>query len=137
METTKPDFIHRLLLWATVASLGNFVVVLGHLWLVVRIQPSFPKSAIPELILVNLLPVGGILVLKKGYRRSAAILIAIPLAVGFVIGTYSHFLSSGTDNVFRMAAGELTLPFHLSAVLLVLFEALGLWVGVRTLAYRT
>ena len=137
METTKPDFIHRLLLWATVAALGNFVVVLGHLWLVVRIQPSFPKSAIPGLILVNLLPVGGVLALRKGYRKSAAILIAIPLAVGFVIGTYSHFLSSGTDNVFRMAAGELTLPFQLSAVLLVLFEALGLWVGVRTLTYRT
>jgi hypothetical protein len=137
METTRPDFIHRLLLWATVAALGNLVVVLGHLWLVVRIEPSFPKSAIPWLILVNLLPVGGVLAMKRGYRKSAAILIATPLAVGFVIGTYSHFLSPGTDNIFRMAAGELTLPFQLSAVLLALFEALGLWVGVRTLAYRT
>ena len=64
METTKPDFIHRLLPWATVAALGNFVVVLVHLWLVVRIQPGFPKSAIPGLILVNLLPVCGVLAMK-------------------------------------------------------------------------
>lgn len=137
METTKPDFTHRLLLWATVAALGNFVVVLVHLWLVVRIQPGFPKSAIPGLILVNLLPVGGVLAMKKGYGKTAAILIATPLAVGFTIGTYAHFLSPGTDNIFRMAAGVLTLPFQLSAVLLALFEALGLWVGVRTLIYRT
>lgn len=137
METTKPDFIHKLLLWATVAALGNFIVVLAHLWLVVRIQPDFQKSAIPGLILVNLLPVGGVLAMKKGYCKSAAILIATPLAVGFVIGTYAHFLSPGTDNVFHMAAGELTLPFQLSAVVLALFEALGLWVGVRTLTYRT
>ena len=137
MQTTKPDFVHTLLLWAAAIVLGNFVVVLAHLWLVVRIQPGFPKAAIPGLIIVNLLPVSGVLALKKGYRKSAATLIAIPLAVGFVIGTYSHFLSPGTDNVFRMAAGELTRPFQVSAVLLVLFELLGLWVGVRTLTYRT
>ena len=137
MQTAKSDFVHRLLLWTTVAALGNFVVVLGHLWLVVRIQRDFPKSAIPWLILVNLLPVSGVLALKKGYRKLAAILIASPLAVGFVIGAYSHFLSPGTDNVFRIAAGELTLPYQASAVLLLLIEALGLWVGVRTLTYRT
>lgn len=137
MQTAKPDFIHRLLLWAAVIVLGNFVVVLAHLWLVVRIQPDFPKSAIPALILVNLFPAVGVLALRKDYRKLAAILIASPLAVGFVIGTYSHFLSSGTDNVFRIAAGELALPYQVSAVLLMLIEALGLWVGVRTLTYRT
>ena len=137
MKTTGPDFIDRLLFWATTTAVGHFFVVLGHLWLVVRMQPGFPKSAIPVLIFVNLLPVGGVLAMKKGYRKSAANLIAIPLAVGFVISTYFHFLSPGTDNVFRMAAGQLTLPFQVSAVFLVLFEAVGLWVGVRTLTYRT
>jgi hypothetical protein len=117
---------------ATAIGLGHFVVILCHLWLVVRMQPDFPKSAIPALILVNLLPVVGALALKKGYRKSAAILIAAPLAVGFLIGTYAHFLSAGSDNVFRMAAGEFTLPFQVSAVLLVLLESLGMWVGVRT-----
>lgn len=135
METTKPDFTHRLLLWATVIAVGHFVVVLGHLWLVVRVQPSFPRSAVPWLILINLLPIGGALGLAKGYRKSAAFLIAIPLGVAFVIGTYSHFLSPGTDNVLRMAPGELTSPFQVSAVLLVVLEALGCWVGLRTLMY--
>ena len=137
MQTTEPDFIHRLLLWATVIALGNFVVVLAHLWLVVKIQPDFPKSAIPWLILVNLLPVSGVIAWKKGNRTLASKLIATPLAVGYVIGVYSHFLSPGTDNVFRIAAGELTLPYQVSAVLLLLVEALGLWVGVRTFMYRT
>ena len=137
MDTTRPEFFHRLLLWATAIALGHFIVILVHLWLVVRIQPSFPRSAIPGLILVNLLPVAGALALGMGYRKLAALLIGIPLLIGFLIGTYSHFLSSGTDNVLRMAAGELTLPFQMSAVLLVLLEALGFWVGVRTLTYRT
>jgi hypothetical protein len=30
------------------------------------------------------------------------------LAVPLVIGGYSHFLSAGSDNVFRMAPGELS-----------------------------
>ena len=50
MQTAKPDLIHRLLLWATVITLGHFVVILGHLWLVVRVQPNFPKPVIPLLI---------------------------------------------------------------------------------------
>ena len=74
--------------------------------------------------------------LKKGYRRLAAVLIAIPLAIGFVMGTYSPFLSSGTDNVFRMAAGDFTPAFQVSAVLLIFFKALGMWIGVRTLTSR-
>jgi hypothetical protein len=136
MGTAKADLIHRILLWATGITLGNFVVVLGHLWLVLRIQPSFPKPAIPGLIFINFLPIAGTLALWKGYRKLAAIVIAIPMSIGFVIGTYSHFLSSGTDNVFRMAPGEWTLLFQLSAVLLVLIEAFGFWVGVRTLTHR-
>jgi hypothetical protein len=135
MGTTKPDFIHRLLLWAILITLCHFVVVLGHLWLVVRIQPSFPRSAVPWLIFINLLPVGGVMSLAKGYHKSAAILIAIPLAVAFVIGTYSHFLSPGTDNVLRMAPGELTPAFQVSAALLVLLEPLGCWVGLKAFTY--
>jgi hypothetical protein len=137
MQTAKADFIHRLLPWATVIALGNVVVVLAHLSLVVRIQPDFSRSAILGLILVNLLAAIRVLALKKGYRKLAAILIANPLSVGFVIGSYSHFRSSGTDNVFRIAAGELTLPYQVRPVLFVLIETLRLWVGVRPLTYRT
>jgi hypothetical protein len=60
---------------------------------------------------------------------------APPLAIALVIGTYSHFLSPGTDNILRMPSGDLRLSFQISAILLVFLEALGCWVGIRIFAY--
>ena len=58
-------------------------------------------------------------------------MITVPLAIALVIGFSAHFLSSGADNVFRMAPGEWRLSFQISAVLLVCLEALGCWIGLR------
>jgi hypothetical protein len=99
--------------------------------LVVTAQPSFPRSAIPLMILVNLFPVAGLVALAKGFRKLAGSMIILPLAIVLIIGTYAHFLSAGTDNILRMPPGDLRLPFQISAVLLVLLEALGCWVGIR------
>jgi hypothetical protein len=64
----------------------------------------------------------------------AGSMIILPLAMALVIGTYAHFLSPGTDNILHMPSGDLTLSFQISAVLLVLLEALGCWVGIRIFA---
>lgn len=83
------------------------------------------------LILVNLFPVAGLLAFAKGFSKLAASMITIPLGIALVIGAYSHFfLSSGADNVFRMPPGKLRLPFQISALLPVILEALGTWVGL-------
>jgi len=58
-------------------------------------------------------------------------MVLLPLAVALVIGTYSHFLSTGSDNVLRMPASGPTLSFQVSAVLLSLLEALGCWLGFK------
>ena len=81
------------------------------------------------LILFNLVPVVGVVVLAKRYPKPAAILTTVPVAVTFIIGIYAHFLSPGTDNVLHMRPGELRLAFQFSAVLLVLLEGLdeGAW----------
>lgn len=115
---------------------GSFVVVLWHVSLLVKVQPSFPGVALLLLLLVNLLPVGGIIAFSKGFPRVAASLVVVPLVVGLIIGGYSHFLSAGSDNVLRMSPGELTLPFQVSAVVLAALEALGCWVGFRMYGYR-
>ena len=60
----------------------------------------------PLLILFNLVPLAGLLALRKGLRKSAGTMITVPLAIALVIGFSAHFLSSGTDNVFRMVPGE-------------------------------
>jgi hypothetical protein len=110
---------------------ANFIAVIWHVALLVKVQPDFPGLAILLLIIVKLLAVGGVIAFAKGFRKSAAALVIVPLGIGLVIGGYTHFLSPGADNVFRMPPGELTLPFQISAVLLVLLEALGCWVGFK------
>jgi hypothetical protein len=131
MDATRSDFTQPLLFWGTVIVLGHFVAVVWHLYLVLRLQPHFPRLTIPLLIFMNLLPVSGIVALAKGHRKSAATLITVPMAVALIIGVVAHFLRPGTDNVLHMPPGVLVKPFQVSAVLLVFLEALGCWVGLR------
>lgn len=131
MEATKADAPRTLLLWSAPIVVGHFIVVVWHLLLVVKVQSGFPRFAVPVLLLVNWVPVAGLVAFAKGFPKLAGSVITLPLAIALVIGICAHFLSPGTDNVFRMSPGDLRLPFQISAVLLVLLEALGCWVGIR------
>ena len=131
MEPTKADSTPTLLLWIALIAVGHFIVFLWHLFLVVKLQPDFPRSALPLMILVNLFPVAGLVALAKGLAKWAGCMITLPLAIVLVIGTYAHFLSPGADNILRMPPAGLRLPFQISAVLLALLEALGCWFGIR------
>jgi hypothetical protein len=95
-----------------------------------------PGLPAPQILFVatamNIAPVFGLLLLLWGrVDRLAAVLIVLPMAVMLVIGVYEHFLSSGPGNVFSLPASEWALSFRLSAVLLVVLEALGCWIGPR------
>ena len=110
---------------------GHFLVVVWHLWLLVRVQPGTPRFLPPILILVNLLPVAGLIVLAKGSQKLAATLVTVPLGVALVVGFGAHFLSSGNDNVLHMPPGALLLSFQTSAVLLMVLEAAGVLLGLQ------
>jgi hypothetical protein len=43
MESTERDLIHKLLLWGVLTLRSHFAVVLWHLWLLVRVEPSTPR----------------------------------------------------------------------------------------------
>jgi hypothetical protein len=131
MEPKKIAPTRTLLLWSTSIVVGHFIAVVWHLFLVIKAQPGFPGFAPPLLILINLIPVAGIIAFAKGFPKLAGCMTTLPLAVALVIGIYAHFLSTGADNIFRMPPGDLTLPFQVSAVLFALLEALGCWVGIR------
>ena len=135
METAKQDFTGNLVCWCVPVVGGHFITIVWHLVLVLKIQPNFPRFAVPLLLLVNLLPVAGLIALPKGHRKLTGLLIAGPLAIALIFGAYSHFLSPGTDNVFHMPPGNLRLPFQASAVILVLFEMLGCWLGITVITY--
>ncbi len=136
MQPGKAESRRKLILWGGGIAAANFVAVVWHVTLLVKLRPSFPTSAIVLLLLVNLLPVAGVLAFAKEFGKSAALMMILPLAIALVIGGYSHFLSPGSDNVLRMPPGELTLPCQASAVLLESLEAMGCWVAVRIFRYR-
>jgi len=66
-------------------------------------------------------------------NKIAGWLLLVSLGVGLLIGTYEHFLSPSPDNVFRLAQGGGALQFRITAVLLMILEGLGCWIGVKTL----
>lgn len=131
MEPTKTGSPRGLLLWSAAIVVGHLIVVAWHLLLVLKVQPGFPRFVPPLLILINLVPAAGLVAFAKGFPKWAGSMIVVPLAIGLVIGGYAHFLSPGTDNIFRMPPGDLRLQFQFSAVLLVLLEALGCYAGLR------
>jgi hypothetical protein len=122
-----------LFVWGALLAAANFLAVIWHVTLLVKVQPSFPEFAIALLLLVNLIPACGVLAFVRGFRKSAAAMMMIPLGAALLIGGYTHFLSPGSDNVLRMPSGELTFAFQSSAILLVVLEGLGCWIGVRFL----
>ena len=110
---------------------SHFAVVIWHLILLLKVQPNTPRLALVLLLIVNLIPILAIIVLQSGHPRLAGWMIVVPLGVALVIGIYAHFLSSGTDNVFRMPPGEWRSSFQLTALLLAVLEALGCIIGFR------
>jgi hypothetical protein len=136
MEQEKTNFIPKPLPFAAFVVLGHFAVVTWHLVLLVKVQPSTPRIALMLLVVINLLPVAGLVAFAKGHHKLAGGLIVVPFGVALAIGSYTHFLSAGTDNVFRMPPGELRLPFQVSAVLLAVLETAGCWIGLRMFAAR-
>ncbi|MGB8062059.1 MAG: hypothetical protein WCF26_09205 [Candidatus Sulfotelmatobacter sp.] len=134
MQNEENQVLRKLLPFATFVVVGHFAVVIWHLFLLLKVQPSTPWFAALLLVLANLLPVVGLFAFAKGRYNLAAGLIAAPLSVALVIGGYTHFLTTSSDNVFRMPPGALRLPFQISAVLLALFESMGCFVALRTFA---
>jgi hypothetical protein len=124
----------RRLLWsASFVVLAHAVVVYWHLVLLARLGTTLRSDQVPILaILANTIPLIALISLWVHFPKVGASLLLF-LAVPLVIGGYSHFLSPGSDNVFRMVPGELTSAFRISALLLLLLEFLGCLLSIQIL----
>jgi hypothetical protein len=76
----------------------------------------------------DLRPIG-----RGNARQQTQDALLIFFAIPLVIGGYEHFVKSGPVNVSQMARGEFTLPFQVSAVVLMIFEILVCWASIRIL----
>jgi hypothetical protein len=125
--------MRKLYWYATLVVLAHVVVVFWHLELLTWLGSALTPERVPLFaILANLIPKVAVILLWAHFPKVGAWLLLF-LAVPLAIGGYSHFLSPGSDNVFRMAPGELTLAFRISAVLLFVLELLSCWVAVQIL----
>jgi hypothetical protein len=122
---------------ATIVIVGNALVTFWHLLVVAQIPPGLNETVIvaPTIgISVSLL---GLTLLWFRHYWSAAVLIFVPTAVGLVIGVLEHFVNSGPFNAFDVSSPEWAFMFRVTTVVLVVVEASGCWVAVRTWFLRT
>jgi hypothetical protein len=125
--------MRRLYWYATLVVVTHAAVVLWHLELLARLNAALKVDQVPLFAaLANIIPLIALILLWAQFPKVGGWLLLF-LAVPLVIGGYSHFLSLGSDNVFRMAPGELTAGFRVSALLLWMLEFWGCWLGIRIL----
>jgi len=65
MQAAKTAFSRPLLFWGIPVLVGHFVVVLWHLFLPVKVEPNAASFLPPLLILINVIPVAGLLCFRK------------------------------------------------------------------------
>jgi len=125
--------MRKLFRYATLVVLVHAVVVFWHLELLARREAVLKVDHVPLLAgLANVIPVLALISLWAHFPKLGAWLLLF-LAVPLAIGGYSHFLSPGSDNAFRMAGREVTFSFRISAVLLFVLEFSGCWLGIQIL----
>jgi uncharacterized membrane protein YhaH (DUF805 family) len=129
--------MRKLYWYATLLVLLHAVVVFWHLELLASYESALTPERVPLFAsLANLIPVVAVIVLWAHFPKAGGWLLLF-LTVPLTIGGYSHFLSPGSDNIFRMAPGDLTLAFRVSAVLLLVLELLSCWAAVQILRHSS
>lgn len=127
--------------WIAVADRRPFSigveVVLAHLLVVVVHglahglipvdQPPLQQAYV--VVVVVLGPLVALALVRRGSVRAGAALLAVSMAGSLVFGGVLHFVLDTPDHVAAVPADPWRLPFRLSAVLLVVTEALGTVAG--------
>jgi hypothetical protein len=118
--------------YATFIVLAHAAVVFWHLVLVAKITPGLTDhQVLAATIAINLVPAVAVVLLWAHFLRLGGFLLFLPLAIGLIIGGKEHFVTPGPLNVFYMAATPWVLPFRVTAVLLLVLEALGCWIAIK------
>jgi hypothetical protein len=122
----------RLPLYATLIVLAHCPVVIWHLLVLSKLPSGLTtERALFFAALINLIPFAAAILSWTRHRKLAGGLLLIAFGFAFCIGAYAHFLSPGSDNVFTMPHGDWTLPFQLTAILLILLQASGCWLAAQ------
>lgn len=81
-------------------------------------------------IVISLAPLVALLLIQQKSLSGGAILLFASMLGALLFGLYYHFILEGVDHVSHIPPGSWRIVFHVTAVLLVVTEAMGCWVGV-------
>lgn len=87
-------------------------------------------------LIIMLAPLAAGLLLWKGLKTEGAALLVCSLFGALIFGVFSHFVSMSPDHVSSVAAlpqKSWAFVFNITAALLALVEAFGIWAGLRVL----
>jgi hypothetical protein len=88
----------------------------------------FQTAYVAVVIVAAPIVAGGLLWTRLA--RYGLILLAVSMAAALVFGIYWHYVAVSPDNVAHLPDGQLQGLFQITALLQVLFEAIGVVVGL-------
>jgi hypothetical protein len=132
-ETAKPGALRLALLTIIVHAVVVSLHSAAHQVLGVEASPG---QLIYIVLVIMVAPLAAGILLWKRLKTEGALLLIGSLYGSFVFGVFNHFVAMSPDHVKRV--GELpqkswVFVFQITAALLALVEAFGMWAGIRLL----
>lgn len=97
-----------------------------HAAIPVVLEPALTMSVI---LFMFLLPIAGVVVARRGAVRLGVAMFSIAMAGSLLLASVLHFAVPNPDHVMSVSAGPWQLPFQLTAILLVIPDAIGTVIG--------
>jgi Na+/proline symporter len=95
-----------------------------------------PLQLLFIIAIIMLAPLVAALLLWKRVAATGALLLVASMAGSLIFGVFNHFVAISPDHVSHVAMMPQkfwALIFQITAALLALLEALGIWAGIRLL----
>ena len=108
----------------------NYLHRIAHHELNVWLQDWQRQFAI---YVIGLAPLVAMVLAWTALRRIGYMLLTISMFAALVFGAYFHFIADSGDNLRFLPHLEYSQMFIATAILLLLFEALGCWAGIYAL----
>jgi hypothetical protein len=133
-HTLKSDPVR--LAMATIIAHVAVVALHSAAHQILGVQAS-PVQLLFIVIVIMLAPLVAWLLLWKSRRTTGALLLAGSMAGSLIFGVYNHFIAISPDHVAEVThlpQQNWALIFQITAALLALIEAFGIWAGIRILS---
>ncbi len=85
------------------------------------------------LSVITLAPLLAAILLWTRLRKVGTVLLLLSMLGSLIFGVVNHFMITSPDHVLHLPASEGRLTFQITAVLLVITECFGCWIGASAL----